>query len=254
MRCVPPGGRRSDGRVTPAAAGLHAVTVPCSRRAVAAGATVTRHGTPRRSAACAMPPRRPSQPARRVGMTRTTRDRRDPARRGHAAAPAALPRAAVASWPVARGARLRPPSSRSDWPAIVSVSALGRAVGRPARPERARTTWPSPSRRSSTTATARSSWGGSRTSAGASSTTPTSRPLVLDATTTAEDRTFWENAGIDPAALISAVAENASGRRASAAPRPSPSSWSARDSCRRTSSAAPTATCARPRRSSSRCG
>jgi membrane peptidoglycan carboxypeptidase len=36
-------------------------------------------------------------------------------------------------------------------------------------------------------------------------------PLILDATTTAEDRTFWENAGIDPAALISAVAENASG-------------------------------------------
>ena len=36
-------------------------------------------------------------------------------------------------------------------------------------------------------------------------------PLILDATTTAEDRTFWDNAGIDPAALISAVAENASG-------------------------------------------
>ena len=33
--------------------------------------------------------------------------------------------------------------------------------------------------------------------------------LVLDATTTAEDRSFWDNAGIDPAALISAVAENA---------------------------------------------
>jgi membrane peptidoglycan carboxypeptidase len=35
--------------------------------------------------------------------------------------------------------------------------------------------------------------------------------LVLDATTTAEDRSFWDNAGIDPAALVSAVAENASG-------------------------------------------
>jgi membrane peptidoglycan carboxypeptidase len=35
--------------------------------------------------------------------------------------------------------------------------------------------------------------------------------LVLDVTTTAEDRTFWENVGIDPAALLSAVAENASG-------------------------------------------
>ena len=35
--------------------------------------------------------------------------------------------------------------------------------------------------------------------------------LVLDATTAAEDRTFWDNAGIDLAALMSAVAENASG-------------------------------------------
>jgi membrane peptidoglycan carboxypeptidase len=35
--------------------------------------------------------------------------------------------------------------------------------------------------------------------------------LILDATTTAEDRSFWDNPGIDPAALISAVAENASG-------------------------------------------
>ncbi len=35
--------------------------------------------------------------------------------------------------------------------------------------------------------------------------------LVLDATTTAEDRSFWDNAGIDLAALVSAVAENASG-------------------------------------------
>jgi membrane peptidoglycan carboxypeptidase len=36
-------------------------------------------------------------------------------------------------------------------------------------------------------------------------------PLVLDATTTAEDRTFWENPGFDPAAILSAIAENASG-------------------------------------------
>jgi membrane peptidoglycan carboxypeptidase len=35
--------------------------------------------------------------------------------------------------------------------------------------------------------------------------------LVLDATTTAEDRTFWDNSGIDVPALVSAVAENASG-------------------------------------------
>ena len=37
--------------------------------------------------------------------------------------------------------------------------------------------------------------------------------LVLDATTTAEDRTFWENSGIDVTAVISAVAETASGER-----------------------------------------
>ena len=36
---------------------------------------------------------------------------------------------------------------------------------------------------------------------------------VLDATTSAEDRTFWENVGIDPAAIVSAVAESASGAR-----------------------------------------
>ena len=35
--------------------------------------------------------------------------------------------------------------------------------------------------------------------------------VVLDATTAAEDRTFWTNAGVDLPALISAVAQNASG-------------------------------------------
>ncbi len=35
--------------------------------------------------------------------------------------------------------------------------------------------------------------------------------LVLDATTTAEDRTFWDNVGFDPAAIAAAAAENASG-------------------------------------------
>ena len=35
--------------------------------------------------------------------------------------------------------------------------------------------------------------------------------LVLDATTTAEDRTFWENPGFDPAAILSAIAESANG-------------------------------------------
>ncbi|MEX2011231.1 MAG: transglycosylase domain-containing protein [Chloroflexota bacterium] len=36
--------------------------------------------------------------------------------------------------------------------------------------------------------------------------------LILDATTAAEDRTFWENDGYDPAAILSAVAENAQGQ------------------------------------------
>jgi membrane peptidoglycan carboxypeptidase len=35
--------------------------------------------------------------------------------------------------------------------------------------------------------------------------------LIIDATTTAEDRTFWTNDGFDPAAIIAAVADNAKG-------------------------------------------
>ncbi|MBA2720170.1 MAG: transglycosylase domain-containing protein [Chloroflexi bacterium] len=35
--------------------------------------------------------------------------------------------------------------------------------------------------------------------------------LVLDATTTAEDRSFWENSGFDPAAIISAVGDQVAG-------------------------------------------
>ena len=35
--------------------------------------------------------------------------------------------------------------------------------------------------------------------------------LVLDATTTAEDRTFWDNAGIDVAAIVAAMGEMAAG-------------------------------------------
>ena len=37
--------------------------------------------------------------------------------------------------------------------------------------------------------------------------------LVLDATTTAEDRTFWSNGGFDAAAIVAAAAEGASGTR-----------------------------------------
>jgi membrane peptidoglycan carboxypeptidase len=35
--------------------------------------------------------------------------------------------------------------------------------------------------------------------------------LILDATTTAEDRTFWDNGGFDPAAIAAAVVQNISG-------------------------------------------
>ena len=35
--------------------------------------------------------------------------------------------------------------------------------------------------------------------------------LILDATTTAEDRTFWDNDGYDPAAILQAIGENVSG-------------------------------------------
>jgi membrane peptidoglycan carboxypeptidase len=35
--------------------------------------------------------------------------------------------------------------------------------------------------------------------------------LVVDATTTAEDRSFWDNEGYDPAAILSAAADNATG-------------------------------------------
>src|SRR4029079_18396483 len=38
-------------------------------------------------------------------------------------------------------------------------------------------------------------------------------PLVLDATTSAEDRTFWSNSGYDAPAILAAVAEGASGVR-----------------------------------------
>ena len=35
--------------------------------------------------------------------------------------------------------------------------------------------------------------------------------LILDSTTTAEDRTFWENDGYDPAAIVQAIGENVAG-------------------------------------------
>ncbi|MEO7664779.1 MAG: transglycosylase domain-containing protein, partial [Candidatus Limnocylindrales bacterium] len=38
-------------------------------------------------------------------------------------------------------------------------------------------------------------------------------PLIVDATTTAEDRTFWDNGGFDPNAILSAVAGNVAGEQ-----------------------------------------
>ena len=57
--------------------------------------------------------------------------------------------------------------------------------------------------------------------------------LVLDAATTAEDRTFWTNEGIDPA-RSSRPSPRTPPARAIAARRRSPSSSSGRDSCPRT--------------------
>jgi membrane peptidoglycan carboxypeptidase len=54
--------------------------------------------------------------------------------------------------------------------------------------------------------------------------------LVLDATTSAEDRTFWSNSGFDAPAILSAAAEGRE-RRASAAPRRSRSSSCAPGCC-----------------------
>ena len=77
--------------------------------------------------------------------------------------------------------------------------------------------------------------------------------LVLDATTAAEDRTFWDERGLRPRRDRRRPSPRSVRAAASAAPRPSPSSSSAPDCCPRTCSRpAPTATCARPRRSSSR--
>ena len=62
--------------------------------------------------------------------------------------------------------------------------------------------------------------------------------LVLDATTTAEDRTFWENAGFDPAAILSAIAENASGEQRARRLDDHPAARPRAAAARRTSTAA----------------
>jgi hypothetical protein len=77
--------------------------------------------------------------------------------------------------------------------------------------------------------------------------------LVLDSTTTAEDRTFWSNSGFDAPAILSR-SSTMRAERAIGARRRSPNSWFARAcSPRRRPRSAPTAISARPRRSSRRC-
>ena len=51
-------------------------------------------------------------------------------------------------------------------------------------------------------------------------------PILVDATTAIEDRTFWENAGFDPIGIMAAGARRPP-RAGRAAPRRSPSSSSA---------------------------
>ena len=78
--------------------------------------------------------------------------------------------------------------------------------------------------------------------------------LVLDATTTAEDRSFWDNPGIDVPNIVSAVAEKAAGEGERGASTITQQLVRARLLPEDVVAPARTATCARSRRSSSRCG
>jgi membrane peptidoglycan carboxypeptidase len=78
-------------------------------------------------------------------------------------------------------------------------------------------------------------------------------PIVVDAQVAIEDKTFWDNAGFDPVAIIAAGIDSI--RAAVAAPRRSPSSSSASGSSSRTSSRTRSARWSgSSRRSSSRSG
>ena len=68
-----------------------------------------------------------------------------------------------------------------------------------------------PRNRSSTTGPARSSWPGSATRKREVVTFDEIPPILLDATTAIEDKTFWENAGFDPVAIISATLDSLRG-------------------------------------------
>ena len=87
------------------------------------------------------------------------------------------------------------------------------AAWRPACPTR-RTSTSSGSRRnrSSTTGPARSSWPGSARRAGEVVAFEEIPAIVIDAQTAIEDKTFWENAGFDPLAIISAGIDSIRGR------------------------------------------
>ena len=120
----------------------------------------------------------------------------------------------------ARPRRTDPARPRSGWLAIIVFAFLAgrghhrraRAVGvyaslaqRPARSARLSRT----SRRRGVDHLrpdrARSSWHASATSQREIVTFDQIPPILLDATTAVEDKTFWENAGFDPVAIISAA-------------------------------------------------
>ena len=78
-------------------------------------------------------------------------------------------------------------------------------------------------------------------------------PILLDATTAIEDKTFWTNTGFDPLGIVVRGASTPSAA-GPVAPPPSPSSWSASACCRRSwCSSRSGSPSARSRSSSSRC-
>ncbi len=68
-----------------------------------------------------------------------------------------------------------------------------------------------PGRHGSSTGAARSSWRPLPASTRRRSRYDQSSPTVIDATTSTEDKTFWDNAGFDPAGIISAGLDTLTG-------------------------------------------
>ena len=140
-------------------------------------------------------------------------------------APAPPPQRRRTAAPVARG---QPPRVAIALPlflfgtlALLAIVGL-RVGGRPPTPTTARacptrsparTTSRSTSRRSSTTGPARSSWPASaQIKRDGHPLSTRSRPVLIDATTSIEDKTFWKNAGFDPVGIISAALDTRHGQ------------------------------------------